>query len=172
MLRKFSWLPVLGLFLVPSMAHAQKYFDAGKWEFTLSGTGSSSQDVDSGSFGVSGGLGYFIADQLELGVRQTVAYSDFNAGTNVVASTSVNLDYHFDLGQFQPFIGASIGYTYGDVNDSFYGGPEGGIKYFVKPETFIYGLVQYQYFFDQGSGIVNNFDDGSFVYAIGIGFTF
>jgi hypothetical protein len=171
MLRKLSWLPVLGLFLIPTSAKAQQYLDAGTWEMTLSGTGSSNQDVDSGSFGISGSLGYFVADQLEIGVRQTVSYSDFNAGTNVNASTSVLLDYHFDLGQWQPFIGVSIGYTYGDVSDSWFAGPEGGIKYFVKPETFIYGLVQYQYFFDQGDGLVNNFDDGAFAYSIGIGFT-
>lgn len=171
MLRKLAWLPVLGLFLLPTAAHAQKYLDAGTWELTLSGTGSSNQDVDSGSFGIAGSLGYFVADQLEVGLRQTVAYSDFNAGTNVNASTSLLIDYHFDLGQWQPFIGASIGYTYGDVNDSWFAGPEGGIKYFVKPETFIYGLVQYQYFFDQGDGIINNFDDGAFAYSVGIGFT-
>ena len=40
-------------------------------------------------------------------------------------STSVALDYHFDLDRFQPFIGASFGYNYGDsdVDETLFAGP-------------------------------------------------
>ena len=173
MLRKSFWIPALALTLLPAVsAHAQQYLDAGTFELTLSGSGSSSEDVDSGSFGIGASLGYFPIDQLEVLVRQTVSYADFNAGTSLNASTAVALDYHFDLDRFQPFIGAGIGYLYGkNTADTGIFGPEAGLKYFVKDDTFIYGLVQYQFFFNNGDEFTDNFDDGSFVYGIGIGFT-
>ena len=174
MLRKSFWIPVLGLTLLPAVsAQAQTYLDQGTFELTLSGNGSSNEDVDAGSFGISGSFGYFVADQLEILGRQTLAYSDFNAGTSVNASTAVAVDYHFDLDRFQPFIGASIGYTYGDsdVDETFFAGPEAGLKYFVKDDTFIYGLASYQFFFDDFVDADEVFDDGSFVYQVGIGFT-
>lgn len=176
MLRKSLWAPALGLALLPAAsAQAQDFpgLDAGTWELTLSGSGSSNEDVDAGSFQVQASLGYFIVDQLELLVRQGVGYADFNAGTSVTASTAVALDYHFDLDRFQPFVGVAIGYSYGDadVDETFFGGPEAGVKYFVKDDTFIYGLVQYQFFFDDVDDADENFDDGSFLYGLGIGFT-
>jgi len=174
MLRKLFWLPALGALLMvlpTTSARAQEYLDAGSWLLTLSGTGSSNQDVNAGSFGIQAEVGYFPIDQLELFARQSVNYSDFNAGTTTSAATAVGLDYHFDLDRWQPFIGISIGYQYGDVHNTWFAGPEAGVKYFVKADTFIYGLVQYQWFFDQGSDAIDNFDNGSFLYGLGIGFT-
>lgn len=174
MLRKSFWIPVLGLALIPAVsAQAQQYLDAGTFELTLSGSGSSNEDVDAGSFGLAGSFGYYPVDQLEVLVRQTVAYSDFNAGTSVNATTAVAADYHFDLDRWQPFVGVAVGYTYGDsdVDETFFGGPEAGLKYFVKDDTFLYGLVSYQFFFDDVDDVDEVFDDGSFVYQVGIGFT-
>ena len=45
------------------------------------------------------------------------------------------------------------------------------MKYFVKDDTFIYGLIQYQFFFNSGDDVSDAFQDGSFLYALGIGFT-
>jgi len=174
MLRKFFWLAALGTLsvaLLPSAARAQEYLDQGTYELTLSGTGSSNEDIDAGQFGIAANLGYFVTDQLELSLRQTLDYADFNAGTTVNASTGVAVDFHFDLDRWQPFIGAAIGYAYGDNSDTFFAGPEAGVKYFVKADTFIYGLVQYQFFFDDGDDAQSAFDDGSFLYQLGIGFT-
>lgn len=175
MLRNAFWIPVLGLMLLPAAsAQAQQYFEAGTFELTLSGSGSSNEDVDAGGFGLSGSFGYFPADQLEVLLRQTVSYADANAGgTDVNATTAVALDYHFDLDRFQPFIGASIGYFYGDsdVDETFFAGPEAGLKYFVKDDTFLYGLASYQFFFEDSDSLESNFDEGSFVYQVGIGFT-
>ena len=174
MLRKSFWIPVLGLVLLPTVsAQAQSYLEAGTKEFTLSGSGSSNEDVDAGSFGVGASFGYYPINQLELLVRQTVSYADFNAGTSVNASTAVAADYHFDLDRFQSFVGVAIGYAYGDddANETFFGGPEAGLKYFVKDDTFLYGLAQYQFFFEDADDADEAFDDGSFVYQVGIGFT-
>jgi hypothetical protein len=174
MLRKLFWLPALGalMFVLPTTtARAQEYLDAGKWLLTLSGTGSSNQDINAGSFGIQAEVGYFAFDQFELFARQSVNYTDFNAGTTTGYSTAFGFDYHFDLDRWQPFLGVSIGYQYGDVHNTWFAGPEGGVKYFVKADTFIYGLIQYQWFFDQGGDAIDNFEDGSFLYGLGIGFT-
>jgi hypothetical protein len=175
MLRKSFWIPVLGLLLIPAAsAHAQKYLDAGTWELTLTGSGASNRDVNSGNFAANVSVGYFLLDGLEILGRQSVGYSDPEIGSTLWNfSSSLALDYHFDLDRFQPFIGAAVGYNYGSgTTDTGIVGPEGGVKYFVNDSTFLYGLVQYQFFFRNGPDLGNNFDDGSFLYAIGIGFTF
>jgi hypothetical protein len=180
MLRKSFWIPVLGLLLLPAAAvradHHEDFpgLDAGTWELTLSGSGASNRDFDAGNAGLQASLGVFVLDQLEISGRQNVAYSDNDnfGGTNVSASSSLALDYHFDLDRFQPFVGAAIGYLYGkNTNDTGVFGPEAGVKFFVKDDTFIYGLIQYQFFFHNGDEFDDNFDDGSFVYGVGIGFT-
>jgi len=178
MLRKSFGIAALGLglSLVPaSTASAQQYLDQGTWEFTLTGSGASNQDVNAGNFGVQASIGYFLVDQLEIQARQTLNYADADnvgGGTSWSASTAAAIDYHFDLDRWQPFIGAGIGYSYGkNTNDTAFAGPEAGVKYFVKDDTFIYGLVQYQFFFNSGDDVSDAFQDGSFLYALGIGFT-
>jgi len=169
MLRKIVLIGALALFLVPAAAQAQ--FEEGDWELTLGGQGASDEDVEAGGFSINGNLGYFLTDALEVGVRQNWSYDDDNNGTDVNGSTAGALDFHFDLDRWQPFVGAVLGYAYGDsTTDTWFAGPEGGVKYFVNSTTFLYGLVQYQFFFDDSDEIEDNFDEGSFVYQVGIGF--
>jgi len=182
MLRKSFWVALLAVLIMPATkalaAHDEDFpgLDKGTWELTLSGSGASNQDVNAGSFGVQASIGYFPINQLEILGRQTISYVDTDnghtGGTAFSASSIFAIDYHFDLDRWQPFIGAAIGYNYGkDTTDTGVFGPEAGVKYFVKHDTFIYGLVQYQFFFDSANDLTSNFDDGSFVYGIGIGFT-
>ena len=51
------------------------------------------------------------------------------------------------------------------------GGFEAGVKFYVTPSTFIYILVEYQFFFDHGAAS-DAFSDGQFLYTAGIGFRF
>ena len=75
------------------------------------------------------------------------------------------------MDRWQPFVGANIGYVYGDgVNDTGEAAPEAGVKYFVNSTTFIYGQIEYQFFFDSSDDVDDAFDDGQFVYSLGIGF--
>jgi hypothetical protein len=184
MLRKSFWIAALGLVLTPAVTARAEHrdhedfpgLDAGTWELTLTGSGASNRDVNQGNFGAQASIGYFFANQLEVQGRQTIGYADTDNGhtgtTTFSASTTLAIDYHFDLDRFQPFVGAGIGYLYGkSTNDTGVFGPEAGLKYFVKHDTFIYGIVQYQFFFHNGDEFQGNFDDGSFVYGIGIGFT-
>jgi len=171
MLRKL--MVVAALALLPAVA-AQAQFQAGDWELTLGGSGSNGPDFNGTSFAVNGNLGYFLTKELEIGVRQSVGYSDINgggSGSSWNGSTRFALDYHFDFGRWQPYVGANIGYVYGDaVNDTFEAAPEAGVKYFVNSTTFIQFGAEYQFFFDSNSDASNAFSDGQFVYGLNIGF--
>ena len=69
----------------------------------------------------------------------------------------------------RPFVGAQIGFQYGDVEDLFLGGPEGGIKYFVDENWFVFLEVAYLFFFEDVDAADDTFDDGKFVWGVGIG---
>jgi hypothetical protein len=168
------------LALAPFAAHAQSASDIvgpreGSQEITLSGTGSNNNDFDAGSFGISGSYGYFFSPAFEGGVRQTLNWSGAdNSDDSMNGSTRLFADYHFNqTGKFKPFVGLSLGVTYGDgVSDTGFGGPEVGFKYYVNSTTFILAQSEYQFYFDDGDSAANNFDDGAFVNTIGLGFIF
>jgi len=162
MLRKlYLVVPVLALFLLPAVAHAQ--FEAGNWEMTLSGSGSNDQDFRTVDLSVNVSLGYFLTKELEIGVRQGLVYAD--GGSAWSGDTRAALDYHFDLDRWQPFVGVNAGYVYGDsVSDAWIAGPEAGVKYFVNSTTFIEVSAAYEFNLEEG------LDDGAFFYSLGIGF--
>jgi hypothetical protein len=139
---------LFAMFLVPAAAQAQ--FDEGDWEMFVAGSGISDSGFDNTSLSVSLSIGYFFNDNLEAGARQTIAFADTDAGgSDFAGSTTGFVDYHFDLDRWQPFVGAFIGYSYGDaVDDDGVYGPEGGVKYFVNSTTFIAATVQYVLPFD------------------------
>ncbi|MDN5869735.1 MAG: hypothetical protein L0H73_03285 [Nitrococcus sp.] len=166
--------------MLPMLAMAQDRVrvgpEAGDREILLSGTGNSTDDLDGFNFGLQGQLGWYYTRHLELGVRQGVNYADVpNTGDNIWnGSTRGFLDYHFIATERAwPFIGGSLGYAYGESrNDSGFAGLETGLKYYVQPNTFIVGMAEYQYFFDNLSNLDDAFDDGAFVYTLGIGYLF
>ena len=163
MLRKFVLVALFAMFLVPAAAQAQ--FDEGDWEVQIAGSGSSDDSFDSTSLAVGFSVGYFFNDNLEAGVRQTVAFSEVeDGGSDFAGSTTGFVDYHFDLDEWQPFVGAFIGYSYGDgVDEGGVWGPEVGVKYFVNATTFVAGTVQYVIGFDDE-------DEEFFNYQLAVGF--
>jgi hypothetical protein len=165
MLRKFFLVPVLAMLALPALAQAQ--FEAGNWALTLAATGQNDQDFDGGSVGASGSLGYFLSKEFEVGVRQGLTWSDAvgGGGSAWTGDTRVFADYHFDMDRWQPYVGAFIGYIYGDVSEeSWVGGPEVGVKYFVNSTTFIDLNAAYAFNLEEG------LDEGGFFYQLGIGF--
>jgi hypothetical protein len=163
MWRKAMFLSVVAVLAMPVLAQAQ--FHQSDWELTLNGTGSNDKDFDSGAFSVGGSLGYFVSDQLEVAFRQAIVWAD--GGSAWSGDSRAAADYHFDMGQWQPFVGANLGYQYGEgFDDSWIAGPEGGVKYFVNATTFIQANVAYE--FNLNDGI----DEGAFFYGLGIGFRF
>jgi hypothetical protein len=162
-------LAVLALMMLPA-ASAFGQFKHGDWELTLGGSGANGPDFDGVTAGVNGSLGYFLADQFEISLRQSLTYSDFGPGSAWDGSTRVALDFHFDLGAVQPFIGGNLGYVYGDsVKDTWEAAPEAGVKVFLNSTTFVMFLAEYQFFFDTGDSLDNAFSDGQFVYTLGLG---
>jgi hypothetical protein len=168
MLRKL--MVVAALALLPAAA-AQAQFQAGDWALTLSGQGSNGPDFDGTQFSVNADIGYFLTKEFEVSLRQSIGYSDLVQGTAWNGSTRVAVDYNWDMGRWVPYIGANIGYVYGDgVNDSWLAGPEAGVKFFVNSTTYVQLGVEYQFFFDQGDDASEAFSDGQFLYSLGIGF--
>jgi Outer membrane protein beta-barrel domain len=165
MLRKLMVLvPVVALLALPSLALAQ--FEAGNYALELFGTGASNQDFDSHQVAAGGELGYFLTKEAEVGIRQGVSWSDSENTPQIwTGDTRVFGNYHFDLDRWQPYVGAFIGYIYGDqVSDFWSAGPEGGVKYFVNSTTYVDLNIAYGFNLDEG------IDDGSFFYGLGLGF--
>ncbi|MEQ9447470.1 MAG: outer membrane beta-barrel protein [Rhodospirillaceae bacterium] len=147
---------------------------AGDWEATLSGTGTSNNDFDNHTFGISGGAGKYLTDNVLVGARQSINFTDVENGDDVTNfSTRVFADWVFDLGKWRPFIGVNFGGIYGEnVNDTFAAGPEVGVKYYADRNTFVYGLAEYQFTFKDADEADRAADDGQFYYTVGIGFNF
>lgn len=145
----------------------------GTQEVTLSGAGSSDKDFDNNIFSLEGSYGWYLSEAAEVGVRQSVGIADSDGqDVNWSGSTRAFYDYHFGH-RTRPYIGANLGYVYGDmVEESFLAGLELGIKHYVLERTFINGQIEYQYFFEDADEIDNRFDNGSFVYSVGLGFNF
>jgi len=148
--------------------------EAGEFEFTLGGTGSNDNDFENGSFGLNASLGFFLLDSIEIGARQTLQFADFGEST-WIGFTRLFADLHFEIGFLAPFIGVNVGYVYGDddvIDDTFEAAPEAGVKIYALEKTFIFLLAEYQFFFEDSNDADDAFDDGQFVYTVGIGFNF
>lgn len=165
MLRNLFVAGVVALLPAVAMALPQE----GDWELTLAGNGASDRDLDSNAFGAAAQVGYYMSDDLEVYVRQSLNWIDPEGSSSVFdGSTRVGVDYHFTMGdQWRPFVGANIGYRYGDsTDDSWIASLEGGVKYYVNASTFIFGLVEYQFLLEE------SLSDGAWAYGLGIGFNF
>lgn len=178
---KCIWTTLTALALMVTPAFGQGMDDdldiygpnQGDWEFLLSGSGNSDEDVETGTFNAAADLGQYITDDILVALRQSVGYTDFNEGTDWTGNTRIAADYHFDFDRFRPFIGANIGYVYGDsVRDTWAAGPEAGLKWYLQDDAFIFGRAEYQFFFRNGDEFEDNFDEGNFIYTVGIGLNF
>jgi hypothetical protein len=163
MLRNAFLIPVVALLALPALACAQ--FEAGNWSLEVSGQGNNDKDFNNGSVAAQGNIGYFLSKEFEVGVRQTISYVGTPGGHAWDGATAGAADFHFDLDRWQPYVGANVGYLYGEsTSDHWIAGPEVGVKYFVNSTTFVDVLASYE--FDLNNGI----DSGSFLYSLGLGF--
>jgi hypothetical protein len=173
--RIFLVVAALALALTPAVSFAQSQtgFQKGDREFILSGSGSSDESFDNTSFGTTLSFGYFYTENLEASIRQDVSFTDIPGDNDWNGSTRLAGDYHFNFGPLVPLVGISLGYVYGDsIKDQFIVAPEAGLKYFFNETTFLYGLVEYQILFKDADEVDDAYDDGRFVYGIGLGLTF
>lgn len=165
----FMLIVISALFVVPTAIAYQQ----GDYELTLGGSGSSDESLDGTVLNVEAGLGYFMTQNFEVIWRQGLSYADIPGDDDWNGSTRLAFDYNFDMGNWYPYLGVNIGYLYGDtVEEQFIAGPEGGMKIFVNDTTFITAGIEYQFLFKDADDADDNFDDGRFVYLLGIGFKF
>jgi hypothetical protein len=163
--------------IVPALALGQARM--GENEVTLSGTGSSDQNFDWNSFNLQGSFGQYINDMGLAGIRQNLsigvsgeAIGD-DEDTVFDGATFVFYNHHFGTGAARPFVGANLGYIYGETTEeTFSAGLEAGLKYYVLDKTFVQGLVQYQFLFEEAEDFDNQSDDGAFYYSVGMGYNF
>jgi hypothetical protein len=162
------------LLLIPAIASADTgniARDAGPFEFTLGGSGSNSKDFDNGGGSIAGSFGWWATPNIELSVRDNASYNDSGNGSSWGNQVRVAIDLAANLDRFQPFIGANIGYISGtNVHDTAEGAPEAGLKFFLNNSTFIYGMVEYNFFFNSSGN--TTFDKGQFLYGVGLGMRF
>jgi hypothetical protein len=164
MLNRIAAVVSLFCLMLPAAAFAQG-FTQGDRTLSLGGSGASDNEFVDNSFTFEGELGYFFTDAWEMALRQGLAFNNASGSDDEwAAATRVALDYNFDMGRWWPLVGASLGYIYGDaVSDTWVAGPEAGVRYFVNETTFITGLVEYEFFFDDADEATDAFDDGRFV---------
>jgi hypothetical protein len=153
--------------MVPMFARAD--FQAGNWDLQVGGNGIANHEVNAATFGLSGQLGYFLTKNLEVGLHQTFNYAEApHTESALSGTTSIVADWNFDFGNFVPFAGGNIGYSYGNhatsTRDTWAAGPEGGLKYFLNSSTYLYGSVAYEFLFN-----TNHAGSSGFVYSVGLG---
>src|SRR5690606_16948933 len=126
--------PVMAFLLVllPGLCDAQ--FGRGLRELTLSGSGSTSRQFDSGTISGTGELGGYRTARPEFGLRQSCSWTKDERGATWSGATRLYGDYHFGSGQWRPYVGASFGIAYGERSDTtLFAGPEIGLKFYVLP---------------------------------------
>lgn len=169
-MKKIMTLLAASFLALVSLTTANAQPAQGDVEFTLSGGGSSSNDLDSNAVGANVGLSYFVTDSIEAGVRQGIGYSDAG-GSSLIGSTEVALDYNLRLGKFVPFVGVQASATYGDTSLAWNAGPEAGAKFYFREKTFLFAKAAYDFRLDGRAGLGDR-DSDRIRYAIGIGVSF
>lgn len=158
-----------GLLALPFAANAQPA--AKEWEIILGGNGQATTEFrgdaagnPGGQFGATLSLGYYLNDNLEVAVRQSLGYATSGAWTGF---TRAAVDYNFLMDKLVPFVGVNVGYSYANRgrSDSWGFAPEAGIKYYLQDKAFLFGMVEYAVPF-KGRGPL---DDGTWVFTLGLG---
>jgi opacity protein-like surface antigen len=113
---KVKVLSLAAAMLLPLAVNAQPA--AQDWELTLGGQGQFQSDFKGsprsgpgGAFGAQIGLGYYLNDNIDVGVRQALNY--VSNGT-WAGATRAFIDYNIIMDRLVPFIGGNIGYQYGN----------------------------------------------------------
>jgi hypothetical protein len=170
---KYQTVPLLfALLATGSLAMADPV--EGTREVTLSGAGGSDKDFDNNSLNLDGTYGYYRSTEVLLGIRQSAGASKVDGeNANWTGATRGFVDYHFKMDNVRPYVGASLGYLYGDdVEDTFIAGPEIGLKAYVAPDTFVAFNIEYQFLFESAEDADSQIDDGALAYSLGLGFNF
>ena len=70
-------------------------------------------------------------------------------------------------------IGGNVGYVSGPNTHTPEAAPEGGIKFFLTNQAFLYGMIEYNFFWHtSGNDVSSNASHGQFLYGVGLGLRF
>ena len=147
----------------------------GEHEITFGGSGGANTSFDDTFGGVNMSYGAFLSPTLLWSVRQTVNYSNPDVGgTRWNGATRLAFDHHLAAyGAVRPFVGVNFGRVYGDaVLDTWAAGFEAGAKFYMRPQTFIFAMAEYGWFFKKARNADEAFSDGSINWSVGVGFNF
>lgn len=170
MMTKVKVLSLAALAL-PLAANAQPA--AQDWDVSLSGAGMAQNDFkgsprsgSSGNFGAQLSLGYFVNDNVEVAVRQSLFYASSTVGALWNGNTQAAIDYNLHMDKFVPFVGANLGYGYGNkgFTDTWNFGPEAGIKWYLQEKAYMFGMAEYLMPFKG-----KTFNNGSWAFTLGVG---
>jgi hypothetical protein len=155
---------------------AQKSGDS---DIQFAGSFFHAQGAETGTLNLDVGYGYYATDNLELGILQTVGYSFIdNADDQWMASTIPFVNYYIrglSMNEtFQPFIGAFIGASYNEDDETGTMGPQVGFKSYINDSTYIMAKYRYEWFFNELTinEIEDTSSDGNHVITFGVGFVF
>lgn len=169
---------VIGAFMLLTglTAPVQAYQSKGDSTLQLGGGFFHAQGADVGTLNVDLAYGYFLTENWQLGVMQTLGYSFIEDGDDQwSASTIPYINYNFRTQEsFQPFVGAFIGASYNEDDITGTLGPQVGFKSFINDTTYILVRYRYEWFFDEleYNDIEDNSSDGNHVVSFGLGFIF
>lgn len=135
--------------------------------------------ADSGTLNLDVGYGYYLTENWEVGILQSLGYSFIDdADDQWVASTIPFINYYFTglstNNSFQPFLGAFLGASYNEDDTTGTIGPQLGFKSFISEKTYILFKYRYEWFFDELTidDIQDTKSDGNHVVSLGLGFIF
>lgn len=142
---------------------------SGEWEFSVGGAGAGNDILDDALGGANASLGYFIQENSQISVRQSVNYD----GDDFSGSTYVVFDQHFGEDRLRPFVGLGLGRAYGDaIDNTWAAGLEGGLKFYLRTDNFLFAMANYVWLFDHAGDSLDHIDDGHILWAVGVGFSF
>lgn len=147
----------------------------GVQEFTFAGSGATNTEFSDSSGGATLGYGVYINEDWQAVLRQSINYSNpENGPRRYTGSTKVAFDYIFNLpGSALPFIGANLGTVYGsNFRDSWSGGFEAGVKYYLVSKVFVFAMADYSWNFRHGDDFDDNFEKARLTWSAGLGFNF
>jgi len=154
-----------------SAAYAESGLQQEARKFTLIRSGTGDNTLDSTGLASPSRYGRFV--NLEKVIRQDASFTNGPDRKDRNDITRVIENYYFGDGAWSPLVGLSMGYLQKDnANDQFFAAPEIGVKYFMNPSTFFYGLLMYQFLFEDTYDVESAYENGRFVYGVGLGLTF
>lgn len=155
---------------------AQKKGDS---DIQLGGGFFHAQGADTGTLNLDIGYGYYVNDNWEFGILQTLGYSFIDDADNQWAASTIPFINYYIRGlslndAFQPFIGAFIGASYNENDTTGTIGPQVGFKSYINDSTYIVAKYRYEWFFDEMSinEVEDTSSDGNHVVTLGVGFVF